>query len=62
MQLGLGVPSGTACSISQQGQVRPSAVPVLSTTGVSAGTYCVAIGDLGAATGPVTYQIDVSHY
>lgn len=64
MGLGLGVPSGTQCSISQQGQVRPnSTTPVFTTTGVTAGTYCLAIGDVGAATaGPVSYIIDVSHY
>jgi hypothetical protein len=61
MMLGLGVPSGTACSVSSTGQVRPSAVPIFSDA-VQAGTYCLAIQDIGAATGPVIYIIEVSHY
>jgi hypothetical protein len=61
MGIGLGAPTGTTCSISSSGQVRPSVVPIFSDA-VPAGTYCLAVQDVGAATGPVAYIIDVSHY
>jgi len=61
MGIGLGQPSGTSCSLASSGQVRPSAVPIFSDI-VPAGTYCLAIQDVGAATGPITYIFDVSHY
>jgi len=61
MGVGLGQPSGATCSVAQSGIVAPSTVPVFSAA-VNAGTYCLVVGDIGQATGPVNYVMNVSHY
>jgi len=66
MGLGIGNPNSAGNCIFLSGGVTNSAVastttPQLTGTLTSSGAYCVAIGDIGNAAGPITYSITVSH-
>jgi len=66
MGLGVGNPNAAGQCIFLSGGVRNDAVasastPQLSGTLTASGAYCVAIGDIGNAAGPITYSITVSH-
>jgi hypothetical protein len=64
MGLGVGTPSSTGtCSILTNGSILtpPGATAQLSGTSFSAGTYCVVVGDVGNAAGPITYTVTVAH-
>jgi len=65
MGLGIGNPSASGnCIFLSGGTTQATAnatTPQLSGNLTSSGAYCVAIGDLGNAAGPITYSITVSH-
>jgi len=65
MGLGIGNPDGSGNCIFLQGgttqAVASTTTPQLSGNLTASGAYCVAIGDIGNAAGPITYTIVVSH-
>ena len=63
MGLGIGTPNGSGgCTFIQTTQAPASTTTAqLSGSVTASGQYCVAIGDLGNAAGPITYSITVSH-
>ena len=66
MGIGLGLGTATTCQLQiaknaaagDAPQIAASQVPASSSLGTS---YCVGIGDVGNATGPVTFSITVIH-
>jgi len=66
MGLGIGNPNAAGGCSFIAGGVTNSAVastttPQLSGTLTASGAYCIAIGDIGNAAGPITYSVTVSH-
>jgi hypothetical protein len=63
MGLGIGNPSSTGtCSFISGGTTTTSAGSTAQLSGtVPAGTYCVAVGDIGNALQPITYTVTVAH-
>jgi hypothetical protein len=64
MGVGVGAPTTDGlCSLLTNAAVvvQASSTAQLSGT-ISAGTYCVAVFDVGNQTGPVDYAVTVSHY
>ena len=64
MGLGLGNPNTAGACVFLSGattQAVAGTTPQLSGNLTSSGAYCVAIGDIGNAAGPITYSITVSH-
>jgi ABC-type glycerol-3-phosphate transport system substrate-binding protein len=65
MGLGIGNPSATGtCIFLANGTtqaIASASTPQLSGALSASGAYCVAIGDIGNAAGPVTYSVTVSH-
>ena len=63
MGLGVGTPNGSGgCTYIQTTQGQASTTTAqLSGSVTASGQYCVAIGDVGNAAGPITYSITVSH-
>jgi hypothetical protein len=63
MGLGIGTPSGSACTLLTNGSVVTPAGTVAQLTGtLDAGSYCVMVYDAGNQTTPVTYAVTVNHY
>src|SRR5689334_21872929 len=66
MGIGLGNPDANGNCVFIAGAVNNAAVastttPHLQGTLTASGAYCVEIGDVGNAAGPITYSISVSH-
>ena len=62
MGVGVGTPSGTACTlIAQSPPSQAGTASVLSGT-AQAGAYCVTVFDIGNQTAPITYSVTVSHF
>jgi hypothetical protein len=65
MGLGIGNPSASGtCVFLSGGTTQATAsttTPQLSGSLATSGVYCVAIGDIGNAAGPITYSLTVSH-
>jgi hypothetical protein len=65
MGLGIGNPDGSGNCIFLQGgttqAIASTTTPQLSGNLTASGQYCVAIGDIGNAAGPITYTVVVSH-
>src|SRR4051812_34534000 len=66
MGLGIGNPNATGGCVFLSGGVTNNAVASATTPHLSgavsvSGAYCVAIGDIGNAVGPITYSLSVSH-
>jgi len=65
MGLGVGNPNASGQCIFLTGGTTQAAAsattPQLSGTLSASGSYCVAIGDIGNANGPIAYSITVSH-
>jgi hypothetical protein len=55
--LGVGIPSGTDCTLSNPAMVVPPGLTEQITVELDAGTYCVRIADAGAMSGPLTFAI-----
>ena len=63
MGFGIGTPSTTGvCALLSGAQVAASASQTAQLNGsLNAGTYCVAVWDLGNAAGPIAYTVTVAH-
>ncbi|HXD74618.1 MAG TPA: hypothetical protein VN628_12810 [Vicinamibacterales bacterium] len=63
MGIGIGNPNGAGgCTFISTTQLPASTTtPQLSGTLTASGPYCVGIGDVGNAAGPITYSVTVSH-
>jgi len=64
MGLAIGTISSGTCTLIPNGSIitPAGASPQLSGTNFQAGTYCVAVFDVGQQTGDVTYSVTVAHY
>ena len=60
MGLGIGVPSGTDCAMTDSINAAPS-LTVQLTLSKGVGTYCVRIFDVGQLTGPMNFAIRIVH-
>jgi hypothetical protein len=65
MGLGIGNPDGSGNCIFLQGgttqAVASTTTAQLSGNLTASGAYCVAVGDIGNAAGPITFTVVVSH-
>ena len=65
MGLGVGNPNSAGNCIFLSGgtttAIASTTTPQLQGTLASSGAYCVAIGDIGNAAGPIAYSVTVSH-
>ena len=65
MGLGIGNPNSAGNCIFLSGgtttAIASATTPQLSGNLTASGAYCVAIGDIGNAAGPIAYSITVSH-
>jgi len=65
MGLGVGNPNSAGNCIFLSGgtttAIASATTPQLQGTLASSGAYCVAIGDIGNAAGPIAYSVTVSH-
>jgi hypothetical protein len=63
MGIGVGTPNGSGgCTFIQTTQAPASTTAAqLSGSVTASGQYCVAVGDVGNAAGPITYSVTVSH-
>jgi hypothetical protein len=65
MGLGVGNPGAAGTCVFLSGgttqAIASTTTPQLSGALAASGAYCVAIGDIGNAAGPITYSITVSH-
>ena len=63
MGLGIGTPTGSTCTLLSGGSLATPAGSIAQLSGTAqAGTYCVAVYDVGNQTGDVTYSVTVTHY
>jgi hypothetical protein len=63
MGIGVGTPSGSTCSLITNGSTSAPASTTAQLSGtIAAGTYCLAVFDVGNQTAPVTYAVTVTHY
>jgi hypothetical protein len=60
VRLGVGVPKGEGCAVTQSVETPPSLVTQLSMT-LGSGIYCVNISDIGALPGAVAFTIRFLH-
>jgi hypothetical protein len=60
VRLGVGVPKGEGCAVTQSVDTPPSLVTQLTMT-LGAGIYCVNISDTGALPGAVLFTIRFLH-
>jgi hypothetical protein len=58
--LGLGVPAGTGCALSQSLQTASALMAQLSTP-ARPGVHCVSVYDVGAVTAPVNFAVRFNH-
>ena len=64
MGLAIGTVTNGACAPIQGAftTAQPGASPQLSTSTISAGTYCVQVSDVTNQLGPVSYAVALAHY
>ena len=63
MGLGVGVYSGSTCTLISTGTLTTPAGPTAQLSGtITAGAYCVMVFDVGNQSAPVTYTAVVVHY
>ena len=60
VELGLGIPAGTGCSVSVASPTTASLIPQLRQE-ASSGTYCVRIADVDGLPAPMNFTIRVVH-
>jgi hypothetical protein len=61
MRIGLGLGSTTTCQIQVTKDTAAGDSSAIQVTQVPSASYCVGIGDIGNATGPVSFTITVVH-
>jgi hypothetical protein len=60
--VGVGTPTATGCVLLSGGSVNTQAGSAPQLAGsAAAGTYCVAVFDVGNLVGPITYSVSVAH-
>jgi hypothetical protein len=63
MGLGVGTPTGSACTLLTNGSVATPAGATAQLSGtIAAGSYCVSVFDIGNQTAPIAYAVTVTHY
>jgi hypothetical protein len=63
MGIGVGTPSGTQCQLLTNGSAAAPAGTSAQLSGtIAAGSYCVAVFDIGNQTGPITYAVTITHF
>jgi hypothetical protein len=60
VQLGLGIPAGIGCGLTQSVTVPPALTPQIGVT-LAPGIFCVSIQDVGTLTSPVNFAIRIVH-
>lgn len=60
LEIGVGIPSGEGCAVTQSTVTAPSLRPQL-TPGQTGGTYCVRIADPGTLTQPANFGVRIVH-
>lgn len=60
LELGIGIPAGTGCSVQQVTTTAPTLVPQL-TQDATAGTYCVNVADAEGLPAPMNFAIRIVH-
>jgi hypothetical protein len=60
LNLGLGVPAGIGCALTQSLTVPPTLTPQIAVT-LDPGIFCVNIQDVGNLTSPVNFAIRIVH-
>ena len=60
LNLGLGVPAGIGCALTQSLTVPPMLTPQIGVT-LDPGIFCVSIQDVGNLTSPVNFAIRIVH-
>ncbi len=61
MRIGLGLGSTTTCQIQVTKDTAAGDSSAIQVSQVPSASYCVGIGDIGNATGPVNFTITVVH-
>jgi hypothetical protein len=61
MRIGLGIGSTTTCQVQLTKDTAAGDSSAIVVSQVPSSSYCVGIGDIGNATGPVTFTITVVH-
>jgi hypothetical protein len=63
MGLIIGTPSGSSCNVlSGAATNTPAGITPQLTGTIGAGTYCVAVVDIGNANAPIVYSVTVVHF
>jgi len=60
VKLGLGVPAGIGCGLTQSVTVSPALTPQIAVT-LDPGIFCVSIEDVGNLVAPVNFAIRIVH-
>lgn len=60
LELGIGIPAGLGCAVSQVVNAPPALVPQL-THDASAGTYCVSVSDVAGLPASMNFAIRIVH-
>jgi hypothetical protein len=60
IRLGVGIPSGQGCAVTQYADTPPGLTPQFTTT-LAAGIYCVNISDVGTLPGAAAFSIRFTH-
>lgn len=61
MRIGLGLGTSTACQIQITKDTAAGDSSAIIASQVASASYCIGIGDIGNATGPVSFTITVVH-
>ena len=60
VKLGLGVPAGIGCGLTQSVTVPPALTPQIGVT-LAPGIFCASIEDVGNLKSPVSFAIRIVH-
>lgn len=60
MRVGLGIPAGEGCAVTESVDVTPALTAQISTTR-EAGIFCVSVADIGELTGTVITSVRYTH-
>jgi hypothetical protein len=61
MQIGVGVPAGEGCAVTQSADIAPALTTQFTMTVTAATTYCVNIADPGTLPAAAAFSIRFSH-
>lgn len=60
MRVGVGIPAGEGCAVTQSIDTAPALTSQFSTT-LTTGIFCLSIADIGSLPGSATFSIRFSH-